>query len=176
MLAQGLYPVRLKFSLNKSIYISGDKSSTSNYRGIPLLPVISKIFEKVINKRLFNHLNNNAILNEHQYGFRSEVSAENSSYILLNEILTALNNKQMVGRIFCELHKAFDCINHSVLLEKMKFYLYQENLQFNTVLFRWKVSNATLSHINCIESTWEKIKQGVTQGSLLVHIFFNLHK
>ena len=49
--------------------------------------------------------------NEHQYGFWSEVSTENASYILLNEILTALNNKQMVGGIFCNIHKAFDCIN-----------------------------------------------------------------
>jgi hypothetical protein len=49
------------------------------------------------------------------------VSTENASYILLNEILTALNNKQMVGGIFCDIHKAFDCINHAVLLEEMKF-------------------------------------------------------
>jgi len=67
-------------------------------------------------------LNSNVIFNEHQYGFQSEVSTEIPSYVLLNEILTALNNKQMVGGIFCELHKAFDCINHAVLLEKMKFY------------------------------------------------------
>jgi len=50
------------------------------------------------------------------------VSKENASYILLNESLTALNNKQMVGGIFCDLHKAFDSINHAVLLEKMKFF------------------------------------------------------
>jgi len=50
------------------------------------------------------------------------VSTENASHILLNEILAAMNNKQMVGGIFCDLHKAFDCINHVVLLEKLKFY------------------------------------------------------
>jgi len=86
------------------------------------LPVFSKIFEKVTCERLFDYLNNNVILNKHQYGFRSEVSTENASYTLLNEILTAMNNKQMVGGIFCDLHKAFDCINHALLLEKMKFY------------------------------------------------------
>jgi hypothetical protein len=55
-------------------------------------------------KRLFDHLNYNVILNEHQYGFRSEVSTENASYILKDEILTALNNKQLVGGIFCDFH------------------------------------------------------------------------
>ena len=93
MLAQGNYPERLKFSLIKPIYKSGDKSSPSNYRPISLLPAFSNIFEKVIYKRLFDHLNNNAILGEHQFGFRSEVSTENASHILLNETLEAMNSK-----------------------------------------------------------------------------------
>jgi hypothetical protein len=122
MLAHGIYPERNKFSLIKPIYKSGDKFLPSNYRPISLLPAFSKILEKVIYKILFDHLNNNVILNEHQYGFQSEVSTENASYILLNEILTALISKQMVRGIFCDLHKAFDCINHAVLLEEMKFY------------------------------------------------------
>ena len=74
MLAQGIYPERLKFLLIKPIYKSGDKSSPSNYRPISLLPAFSKIFEKVIYKRLFDHLHSNVILNEHQYGFRSKKS------------------------------------------------------------------------------------------------------
>jgi len=69
MLAQGNYPERMKFSLIKLIYKNGDKSSPSNYRPSSLLPAFSKIFEKVIYKRLFDHLNNNAVLDEHQSGF-----------------------------------------------------------------------------------------------------------
>ena len=69
MLAQDIYPERLKFSLIRPIYKSGDKSSPSNYRPISLLPAFSKIFGEVIYKRLFDHFNNNAILNENQYGF-----------------------------------------------------------------------------------------------------------
>ena len=69
MLPQGIYPERLKFSLIKPLYKSGDKSSPSNYRPMSLLPVFSKIFEKVIYKRLFGYLNSNVILCEHQYGF-----------------------------------------------------------------------------------------------------------
>ena len=69
VLVQGNYPERFKFSLIKPVYTSRDKSSPSNHRPISLLPAFSEIFEKVIYKRFFDHLNNNAVLNEHQYGF-----------------------------------------------------------------------------------------------------------
>ena len=61
-------------------------------------------------------MNNNVILNEHQYGFRSEVSTKNASYVF-KKIMNALNKKQVVGGIFCDLHKTFDAINHDVQLE-----------------------------------------------------------
>jgi hypothetical protein len=153
----------LKFSLIKPIYKSGGRSP-SNYRLISLLPVFSKIFEKVIYKRLFDHLNNNAKLNEHQSGFQSEVSTENASHILLNEILTAMNSKQMVGGIFCDLQKAFDCINHAVLLEKLKFYgVPGKFYDLVKSYLDGRYQKVILSHNNGTESTCEKIKQGVPQ-------------
>ena len=76
MLAHVIYPERLKFSLIKPIYESGDKSSSSNFRPISLLPAFSKIFEKVIHKRLLDNLKNYVTFNEHQYGFRSDVSTK----------------------------------------------------------------------------------------------------
>jgi len=104
------------------------------------------------------------------------VSTENASYILLNEILTALNNKQMVGGIFCDLHKAFDCINRAVLLEKMKFYGVSGKC-YNLVksYLDGRYQKVILSHNNGTESTWEKIKQGVPQGSIVGHIFFLIY-
>jgi hypothetical protein len=122
MLAQGTFPERLKFSLIKPNYKGGDKSSPANYRPISLLPVFSKIFEMVINQRLTAHLGSQAILNEQQYGFRNGKSTENASFTLIHEILTALNNKQVVGGLFLDLHKAFDSMNHEILLKKMEFY------------------------------------------------------
>jgi len=148
-------------------------NSPSNYRPISLLPVFSKIFKKVVYKRLFDHLNSDVILSEHQYGFRSEVSTENTSYILLSEILTALNNKQMVGGIFCDLHKAFDCIIHAVLLEKMKFY--EVSGKFYNVVKSYldgRYQKVILSHNSGIESTWEKIKWGTTRINCGTHFFF----
>jgi hypothetical protein len=129
------------------------------------LPVFSKIFEKVIYQRLIDDLNNNAIFYEHQYGFRSEGSTVSASCVLLNEILTALNNKQMVGGIFCDLHKAFDCINHVLLLEKLKFYGVLRKC-YNVVksYLGGRYQKGTLGPSSSIDSTWEETKQGVSQG------------
>ena len=98
------------------------KLDISNYRPISLLTSFSKIFEKVIFNRLCNHVNNNNILAHEQYGFRNNSSTETASYNLINNILEAFENKFTVGGIFCNLTKAFNCINHTILLPKLEFY------------------------------------------------------
>jgi hypothetical protein len=93
----------------------------TNYRPISLLTSFSKIFEKLIYTRLNKHISNKILANE-QYGFRSNTSTEKAVYQLTNKILKALDNKEWVGGIFCDLSKAFDYVNHDILLEKLKFY------------------------------------------------------
>ena len=84
----------------------------------------------------------------------------------------------MVGEIFCDTHKSFDCINHTMLLEKMKFYGVSGkfyNLMKSYLDGRYQ--KIVLSHSNGIESTWEKIRHGVPQGSILgLLLLFNLYK
>jgi hypothetical protein len=82
----------------------------NNYRPTPLLTSFSKIVEKVICARLHQHITSNNILVNEQYGFRRNSSTEKATYKLIYEILNALNNKTSVGRIFCHLKKAFDCV------------------------------------------------------------------
>jgi hypothetical protein len=176
MLSQGVYPERLKFALIKPIYKNGDKSSPSNYRPISLLPAFSKIFEKLIYERLFDHLGKNTILSEHQYGFRKDMSTENASYMLLNDILTAMNSKQIVGGIFCDLQKAFDCINHEVLLKKLEFY--GVTMKFYNLIKSYldgRYQKVVINSTTGAESNWEKIKQGVPQGSILGPILFLIY-
>ena len=118
MLSTGTFPDRLKYSEIKPIYKKGDKTQIANYRPISLLPVFSKIFEKVLYKRLYNHLSSNNILAKEQFGFRCNTSTEMAIYTLINSILLSLNAKTLVGGLFCDLQKAFDCVNYDNYYQK----------------------------------------------------------
>jgi hypothetical protein len=120
-LAYGIFPDRLKFAVVKPILKNGNKYEPSNYRPISLLSTFSKVFEKVIYNRLYEHIYRNNILDNNQYGFRPNPSTEKTSFKLIQEILKAMNNKQLVGGIFCDLHKAFNCVSHDILVKKLEF-------------------------------------------------------
>jgi hypothetical protein len=89
------------------LFKKGNRENVANYRPISLLTSFSKVFEKVICRRILTHVNNNNILVNKQFGFQSKLSTEKATYNLINEILEALNNKTEVGGIFFDLEKAF---------------------------------------------------------------------
>jgi len=177
-LTNGIFPTRLKFSQIIPLFKKGNKSDMANYRPISLLTSFLKIFEKVIFNRLCDHVNNFNILAQEQYGFRNNLSTEAASFHLLNSVLDALNNKSMVGGIFCDLSKAFDCVNHCILLSKLKFYGITGraySLLSSYLSDRYQRVFLKNTNIGNCFSEWEKVKLGVPQGSILGPLLFLLY-
>ena len=178
-LLKGIFPSRLKFSQIIPLLKKWKKKpEITNYRPISLLTSFSKIFEKLVFNRLCNHVIDNNILAHEEYGFRKNLSMEEASYNLTYNILDALNNKFTVGGIFCELTKAFDCVNHSILLSKLEFYGITGsalNLMKSYLSDRYQIVLLRNTSSKNYFSDWEKVKLGVPQGSILGLLFFLLY-
>jgi len=119
LLSSGIFPCRLKYVEVVPLFQKGDKKDMSNYRPVSLLTAFSKVFEKVIYVGLYQHLISHGVLVNEQFGFKAKSSTTKATFNLINEILKALNSKKVVGDIFCDLEKAFDSVNHDILLCKL---------------------------------------------------------
>ena len=92
------------------------------YRSISLLTSFLKVFEKALYIRVIDHLNTNNLLVGNHFGFRKGTATEDVIFKLKNHILEVLKNKTFAGSIFCDLEKAFDSVNHDILLSKLSYY------------------------------------------------------
>ena len=121
-LTSGIYPDKFKISKITPLHKKDDRTIVSNYRPISLLPTMSKIIERVMHSQLYAFLNENNLITEQQYGFRSNHSTELATLKLTDTIMYELDNSHIPCAIFLDLSKAFDTLNYKILLRKLKYY------------------------------------------------------
>lgn len=121
-LLNGCVPKKMKIAKVIPLFTNGNKHNFTNYRPISLLPQFSKILEKIFNTRLKKMVEKYKLINESQYGFRSKRSTSMAIIDATEELSNALDNKKIIIGIFIDLKKAFDTINHAILLKKLERY------------------------------------------------------
>ena len=118
----GKFPDKLKIAKVFPIHKSGSKSDPCNYRPISILPTISKIFERHVNRHLMSYLNKYCLIHETQSGFRQKHSCQTALVKLIDQWLACIDKGDIVGSIFIDFRKAFDLVDHKTLIRKLSTY------------------------------------------------------
>jgi len=169
----GVVPSQLKTAKVIPLYKSGDSLQPTNYRPIALLSTFAKVMEKVVYRKLSHYIESNNILSQQQFGFRKDHSPVHPMLLFYDHIAQALESKKYTIAIFCDLQKAFDCVNPDLLLAKLK------KIGINGNSLAWFQSYLTnrLQYvmINDQSSPLCFINCGVPQGSILGPLLFLLY-
>ena len=154
------------------IFKSGDKMDVGNYRPISVLPIISKIIERAVHDQLYFYLINEGLLSNSQSGFRSNHSTSTTLHDVQDYILKNMDNGFVTGVLFIDLKKAFDTVNHDILVKKLRYYGIDNNelLWFKSYL----TNRSQVVNVNSTLSDFQSIDIGIPQGSILGPLLFIL--
>jgi len=130
-LTSGIYPDQLKIAKVCPIFKDGSKNEFVNYRPISIIPSFSKICEKIISKRLLSYINKHEIFNPAQYGFRKNHSTYMAMLNLYDKVSKAVDKNEYSIGIFIDLSKAFDTINHDILIKNWRCMALEEFLTYS---------------------------------------------
>ena len=170
---QGIFPDELKIARVIPIHKEGPKSDVSNYRPISLLSTFSKIYEKLMHIRILGFLETNNSLVDTQYGFRPGRSCEHALLNAQNTLLESLNNKQISLLLLIDFSKAFDMVDHTVLLDKLHHYgIRGPALSW---LKSYLSNRKQYVSVNNSDSSTMGITYGVPQGSILGPLLFIIY-
>ena len=170
-LAEGVFPQALKTAKVIPIYKSKEKNLLNNHRPISLLSTISKIYEKIVHKRLYSFFN--PMFYNRQFGFRNKHSTIQAIMEMNSDVLESLDNKQKTIATFLDLSKAFDTIDHKILLTKLKHY----GIRGNPLNWFKSYLNQRTQYVsyknNCSSKT--TVTYGIPQGSVLGPLLFIIY-
>ena len=172
-LSTGIFPSKLKIAKVIPLHKKNEKDLLDNYRPISLLPSISKVFERIVYNQLYSYLTTIGILFKSQYGFRKSHSTETAAIELTVTLLQNLDNGEIPIAIFLDLSKAFDTLDHAILLKKLEHYGIQDTpLNWLT---SYPSNRLQFVQMGDVLSDTLPISTGVPQGSILGPLLFLLY-
>ena len=173
MIKTGSFPDLLKIAKVIPIYKKNDTTLCENYRPISILPAISKVFERVIFNQTHQYFKVNNLYYASQYGFRECHSTELASYELIDSILAEMDKGNIPINIYMDLSKAFDTLDHEILLQKLSYYgIKDTNLKLFESYLQNRKQYVTIDDVN---SHQLNITTGVPQGSILGPLLFIIY-
>jgi hypothetical protein len=155
------------------LHKAGAKDDPSNFRPISILPSISKILERVIHSQLSTYLSTNKLLTTSQFGFRLNSSTVNATAKFTDNVLKSMDDGKVTGAIFLDLAKAFDTVNHTILLRKLSLLGLDANSCDWFRSFLTDRSQAT--QFSNTLSDAARVTTGVAQGSILGPLLFIIY-
>ena len=152
---------------------TGDPKKLENYRPISILPAFPKLYEKVVYNRIYKYLTNHNLLYNNQFGFHRNHFTYMALNQLVNNITSAIDNRESTAGVFLDLSKAFDTIDHHILLNKLDHYGIRGHS------FNW-VSSYLTNRMQLVQFTSacsqpEPIVCGISQGSILGPLLFIIY-
>ena len=172
-LSQGIFPDELKMAKVIPLYKANDPMLFNNYRPISLLPLFSKILERIMYNRLIKFINKHKLLYKYQFGFRKDHSTYMALIILIDKITTALDKGDFTITVLIDFRKAFDTVDHGILLHKLHHYGIR-GIAYDWIKSYLSNRQQQVSY-NGVNSSYKTINCGVPQGSILGPLLFILY-
>jgi len=169
----GIFPSDLKLAKVTPIHKANCKDDVNNYRPISVLPSVAKIFERIVFNQLYDYLNKNGLLSSSQSGFRPTYSTATALLEATTEWLTNMDEGMLNCVTFLDLAKAFDTVNHSILLKKLSYYgIADQSIKwFESYL----VDRSQKCYVNNTLSNSTTLQTGIPQGSIIGPLLFIIY-
>ena len=166
----GIFPKSWKHPFVIPYFKNGDTDNVGNYRPISLLPILSKVLEKIVANQLMSYLETNELLSQSQHGFRKNLSTETALLKVNEYIYNNIDNKNISLLLLLDLSKAFDSVSHRILLTKCS------DMNIDQFWFENYLSDRIQSvKLDSMVSSPREVKYGVPQGSILGPILFLIY-